>query len=216
MDRSCSCMLLAVRLYPIVDVDACAARGVHPANLAIWLHRAGVTQLQLRAKSWNAERIRQWVREVQAVVPSDECRLFLNDHVELARSMACYGVHVGQSDSPVGQVRKAAPGLRVGLSTHSLEQVNTALEVRPDYIAIGPIFTTASKQNPEPSVGVACLEQAWVRCVAHGIPLVAIGGITKANVEFVRAHCDCVAVIGAITCADEPSVVAAVRALMGP
>ncbi len=85
-------------------------------------------------------------------------------------------------------------------------------KTRPDYLALGPIFETTSKRDPEPSVGVDGLHRAWEVCRRANVPLVAIGGIIRANVELVRSYCDYVAVISAITHADERSVVEAVRA----
>lgn len=202
-----------VLLYPIVDVDACESKRVQPAKLATWLSRAGVTLLQLRAKRWNAERTLELVLEVQRGVGT-ECRIVVNDRVDVAVRAGCHGVHVGQTDLPVAAVRDAAPEVAVGVSTHSLEQVNSALQSRPDYIAIGPVFATQSKRDPEPTVGVDGLQAAWGVCQRAGVPLVAIGGVTPQNVELVRPYCDYVAVIAAITHPDEDRVVEAVRAFL--
>jgi thiamine-phosphate pyrophosphorylase len=206
-------MLALVLLYPIVDVDACASKGVEPVQLAKWLSAAGVTMLQIRAKDWDTGRILALVHTMQRVVPAQACRIVLNDRVDVAKGAHCYGVHVGQGDMPVQAVRSAAPGLAVGVSTHSLEQVNAALESAPDYLAFGPVFATTSKRNPEPAVGVEYLRQAHALARHKRVPLVAIGGITEHNVDSVRAHCDYVAVIGAITHADERRVTQAVRAI---
>lgn len=204
-----------VDLYPIVDTDACASKRVDPANLATWLWRAGVTLLQLRAKGWDAERTLALVQRMQANIPRDECRIVVNDRADIAFRAGCHGVHVGQGDLPIAEVRRIAPGVAVGISTHSVEQVNAALACKPDYVAIGPVFDTVSKRNPEPTVGVTCVRQASALCAEQGIPLVAIGGITPSNVGMVRAFCSYVAVIGAVTHDDEREVRAAVRALVG-
>ena len=80
--------------------------------------------------------------------------LYANDRPDLALLARCDGVHVGQDDVPVALVRKVAPGLRVGLSTHDAAQVEAALEEGPDYLAVGPVFATASKDRPSPVVGL--------------------------------------------------------------
>lgn len=203
-----------MQLYPIVDVDACASKQVDPANLATWLWRSGVTLLQLRAKGWDAERTLALVQRMQANVPRDECRIVVNDRADVAFRSACYGVHIGQSDSPIAEVRRIAPGIAVGVSTHTVEQVNAALAAKPDYVAIGPVFETSSKRNPEPTVGVECVRHVSALCAAQGVPLVAIGGLTASNVGMVRAFCSYAAVIGAVTHGEERDVAAAVRALL--
>lgn len=204
--------IAAVLLYPIVDADACAARGIAPAKLANWLHAAGVKQLQLRAKSWDFERLLELACEVRRTVPPEQCRLFVNDHVDVATRSGCFGVHVGQTDLSVSEVRALAPQVAVGVSTHSLDQVNEALRAHPDYIAIGPVFPTASKRDPEPTVGVEGLRAGFEVCKLEGVPVVAIGGITPSNVHLVRPYCSYVAVIGAVTYDDEQRVRDAVHA----
>jgi thiamine-phosphate pyrophosphorylase len=107
-------------------------------------------------------------------------------------------VHVGQSDLSVRDVRKFAPSLRVGVSTHTEAEVEAALVERPDYVAFGPVFPTASKDRPEPAVGLDGLALAFERCKAASVPLVAIGGIDVARAPLVAKHADLIAVISAL------------------
>ncbi len=154
--------------------------------------------LQIRAKSTPP---RDTLRVLRAVLPS--CRaagawLFANDRPDLAVLADCDGVHVGQDDLPLDEVRRFAPKLRVGVSTHNLQQLHAALSLRPDYVALGPIFPTASKQNPDPVVGVATLREAHSSARAQGIPLVSIGGLTLARTLEISECTDMVAVISAL------------------
>jgi thiamine-phosphate pyrophosphorylase len=100
--------------------------------------------------------------------------LFANDRPDLAMLAGCEGVHVGQDDLPVHIVRRLAPMLRIGVSTHSLSEVERALVDQPDYVAFGPVFETRSKNEPERVVGIDTLCAAVARCP---MPVVAIGGI---------------------------------------
>jgi len=110
----------------------------------------------------------------------------------------CDGVHIGQEDLPLPLVRKLAPGLLVGVSTHSLEQLASALDDEPDYVAFGPVFATASKERPDPSVGLALLAEAHGAAQRAGIPLVAIGGINLERAPKVAEHAELAAVIAAL------------------
>ena len=105
---------------------------------------------------------------------------------------------MGQDDVPLAQVRAMAPDLLVGVSTHDEWQVREAIEQRPDYIAIGPIFPTASKTDHEGAIGLSGLETAAQLTRAAGIPLVAIGGIDRARVREVARFADWISVIGAL------------------
>jgi thiamine-phosphate pyrophosphorylase len=121
--------------------------------------------------------------------------LVANDRPDLAILAGCDLVHVGQDDMPVERVRRIAPGLGVGISTHNMEQLDAALAARPAYVAFGPVFPTTSKQNPDPVVGVAALATAYARARAAGVPLVAIGGITYERARSLVASADAVAVV---------------------
>ncbi len=187
-----------VNLYPLVDVDACSKVGIEPLRLALhWVH-LGITRLQVRAKSLGSADYLALLREVVDRVP-DGVEVFANDRPDLAELSGCCGVHVGQSDLPVRDVLRTFPGLRVGVSTHDLRQLDAALAERPTYVAFGPVFATGSKQNPEPCVGTAGLATAHVRASSAGVPLVAIGGITVDNIARVSAHCEWAALISALT-----------------
>jgi thiamine-phosphate pyrophosphorylase len=120
--------------------------------------------------------------------------LFANDRPDLAVLAACDGVHVGQDDVPVADVRRFAPGLRVGVSTHDLVQLEQALATGPDYVAFGPVFVTVSKERPDPTVGLDGLVRA-AALVAGRIPLVAIGGITRERAPEVARVADAVAIL---------------------
>jgi thiamine-phosphate pyrophosphorylase len=115
----------------------------------------------------------------------------------------CDGVHVGQDDLPVSDVRRFAPELRVGVSTHNEEQLEAALALNVDYVAFGPVFATKSKAQPDPTVGLDGLERAARAARARACPLVAIGGIDLDNAGSVAAHADLGAVISALWADDE-------------
>ncbi|MGH7440897.1 MAG: thiamine phosphate synthase, partial [Polyangiaceae bacterium] len=122
--------------------------------------------------------------------------LVCNDRPDLARLAGCDLVHVGQGDPRVEEVRAAAPGVAVGVSTHDLAQLDAALATRPTYVAFGPVFPTASKANPDPIVGVDLLATAYARARTAGLPLVAIGGITRERAPSLVDRADMIAVIG--------------------
>lgn len=130
-------------------------------------------------------------------------RLIINDRPDIAAITGAAGVHVGQDDLPVGHVRRiCGPSRWVGVSTHSLDQLREADRTSADYIAVGPIFPTATKGNPDPVVGVEFVRAA--RSLTRK-PLVAIGGITAESAEQVyRAGADSVAVIRDLIAAPDP------------
>lgn len=131
-------------------------------------------------------------------------RVIVNDRPDIAVIVGAGGVHVGQEDLPVEEARKICrPPLWVGVSTHNTEQLREAVRTSADYIAVGPIFPTATKENPDPVVGTKFLREAR-RMTSK--PLVAIGGITLARAEDVfRAGADSVAVIGDLLSAPDPA-----------
>jgi thiamine-phosphate pyrophosphorylase len=180
------------RLYAVLD----AASFPSPAALfaaADELHAAGVTLLQYRNKSGNARRMLDDARELRKRLGSSVC-LIMNDRADLCLAADFDGVHVGQEDlSPAGAQRVIGPNLILGVSTHNPGQLQQADATFADYLAIGPVFGTRSKENPDPVVGPGGVRQA--RALTKK-PLVAIGGITRENARSViEAGADSVAVI---------------------
>jgi thiamine-phosphate pyrophosphorylase len=189
-------------LYAILDLDLSSQRGLDPLALAAELLAARPAALQLRAKSAGARDTLALLRELTVRAAPLAVPIFANDRPDLALLAGCAGVHVGRSDLTPSDVRQLAPQLAVGVSTHDLSQLEQALVERPAYIAFGPIFRTSSKHDPEPVVGLTALAHAARRCRAAGIPLVAIGGITRDNLAEVAPHADLIAVISALVPAD--------------
>lgn len=185
-------------LYAIVDVDFLNRRGVEPLPFAEALLAARPAALQLRAKSASARDTLALLRLLQARATAAGVPLFANDRLDLAMLAGCTGVHVGQADPSVVDVRRLAPELAIGVSTHDLQQLDQALAERPAYVALGPIFHTSSKQNPEPQVGPGVLAEAHRRARAAGVPLLAIGGIALGSAPVVAAHADLGATISAL------------------
>lgn len=184
--------------YPIVDFDACAAHGFDPALLGRIVIEQGPRVVQVRAKG---EHARALLAVLDALVgPAREAGVLLvvNDRPDLAALAGASFVHVGQEDLAVEDVRRFDPTLGVGVSTHSLEEVQAALAARPDYVAFGPVFATGSKQRPDAIVGAELLSEAHALTRAALVPLVAIGGISTARLAAVRSHCEAVAVIAAL------------------
>jgi thiamine-phosphate pyrophosphorylase len=183
-------------LYAIVDAGALDQRHLDPLAFAEAVLSVSPTALQLRAKNVSARETLALLRELAPMCHRAGVRLVANDRPDLAILAGCDLVHVGQDDMPIERVRRIAPGLGVGVSTHSLEQVEAALALRPDYVAFGPVFPTTTKTNPDPVVGVPGLSLAYARTRAAGIPLVAIGGITYERARSIVATTDAVAVVG--------------------
>jgi thiamine-phosphate pyrophosphorylase len=185
------------RLYAILDTDETAALGMAPgALLDIWLD-AGVRLIQLRAKSFT---LGPWLALAERAARACErsgARLIINDRADVARLAGAGGVHVGQDDLRPADARSIVGGSAwVGLSTHTGAQVEAALAEPISYMAIGPVFATRTKRNPDPTVGLAGVASAAARAHGAGLPLVAIGGVTVATAPAViEAGADAIAVI---------------------
>ncbi len=182
-------------LYAIVDAGALEQRNIAPLAFAEAVLSVAPVALQLRAKNVSARETLALLRELAPMCHRAGVLLVANDRPDLAILAGCDLVHVGQDDMPVDRVRRIAPGLRVGISTHSLDQLDVALALRPEYVAFGPVFPTMTKKNPDPVVGVAGLSMAYARARAAGIPLVAIGGITYERARSIVSCADAVAAI---------------------
>jgi thiamine-phosphate pyrophosphorylase len=133
---------------------------------------------------------------LRASLPGDVL-LFLNDRADICALSSCAGLHIGQEDiSPAGARRVIGSGPLLGISTHNESQIAIANEAEVDYIAIGPVFATTSKENPDPVIGLEGVRRA------RGLtskPLVAIGGIAQSNASSViDAGADSIAVISAL------------------
>jgi thiamine-phosphate pyrophosphorylase len=153
----------------------------------------GATLIQLREKQASSREILRLARELRRVLPKN-VRLIVNDRADLCIAAGADGVHVGQNDLPPEAARRIGGADRiVGVSTHNPEQVESADRSAADYIAVGPVFSTSSKDNPDPVIGLDGVKRA--RALTQK-PLVAIGGITLENCRSViDAGADSVAVI---------------------
>jgi thiamine-phosphate pyrophosphorylase len=200
-------------LYPIVDLDSLLQTGFPARDFAARVLAPRPPLLQVRAKRTSPRVTLAVLEELLPLCRSAGTLLFANDRPDLALLSGADGVHVGQDDLPPSEVRRLAPGLRVGVSTHDLDQLAAALETAPAYVAFGPVFPTSSKQNPDPVVGVAGLAEASARARSRGVPLVAIGGIDGARAPAIREAGAIGAVIGALLDPTLAGVEARARAL---
>ncbi len=185
-------------LYPIIDVDSLAALKLPVLDYARALLQIRPPLVQLRAKHLSARETLELLRALRPLCPRGTTQLFANDRPDLALLADCDGVHVGQEDLPVAAVREFAPALKIGVSTHSLEQLDAALQARPDYVAFGPVFATESKARPDPVVGVEALAEAARRARAQACGIVAIGGINATNAAKLAGQPVLAAVIAAL------------------
>jgi thiamine-phosphate pyrophosphorylase len=188
------------RLYVILDATLLDNS---PHDCARELAAAGVRLLQYRDKSASARDLLKTSRELVSSLNSYGTSLIVNDRPDVAALAGAAGVHVGQEDLEPEQARIVVGEERwVGVSTHNLEQFRRAATTSADYIAVGPIFATTSKANPDPVVGLELLRQ--VRTLTDK-PIVAIGGITlERAASVIAAGADSVAVIRDVVCAANP------------
>jgi len=190
------------RLYAIVDAAVLAQREASLGAFAQQLRAAGVELVQYRDKTGSPQdvlRASAILREVFAVTA---CRLIMNDRADLAVLAGFDGVHVGQGDLSPDYARKVVgPSKLVGVSTHTGAQVRAAELTCADYVAIGPVFATGTKPDAEQVIGVEGVRRARALTTR---PLVAIGGITRANARSViDAGADSVAVISGLFASGE-------------
>jgi thiamine-phosphate pyrophosphorylase len=195
------------RLYPIID-SAMFMSQKNALELLIGFARellqGGATLIQYRSKKAGAAEILIHVRELRRAVGS-QAALIMNDRADLCLAGGCDGVHVGQQDLPVESARRVlGDAALVGISTHNLPQIVEADQTSADYIAVGPVFATKTKINPEPVVGLALIRAARK---TTSKPIVAIGGISSANCRSViEAGADSVAVISELQTSPRKSV----------
>jgi thiamine-phosphate pyrophosphorylase len=185
-------------LYAIVDLGTLSARRLDPVAFAGAIVKASPAAVQLRAKGVPSREVLAMLRELAPMCHRAGVLLVANDRPDLALIAGCDLVHVGQTDMPIDRVRRIVPGIGVGVSTHTLDQLDEALAARPSYVAYGPVFETSTKENPEPVVGVAGLRLASARARAAGVPLVGIGGISRDRMRELVGLVDAVAVVSAL------------------
>ncbi len=184
------------KLYAIVDVACFAAPLRTTAAIVDYardLAAGGATLIQYRNKVGTTREMLSHACEIRRVL-GEGVTLIMNDRADICIAAGLEGVHVGQYDlSPEGARMVIGPGRILGVSTHNLDQLQEADAGSADYIAFGPVFATSSKRNPDPVVGLEGIRAARA---ATKKPLVAIGGITRANARSViEAGADSVAVI---------------------
>lgn len=186
-------------LYAILSADTFPGA---PDDWARWLVEAGVRLIQYRDKLSSSAKLLETSRRLVALSHSLDFRLIINDRADIAALAGAAGVHVGQEDLPVESARRICGAEAcIGVSTHNLEQFRAAIGTSADYIAIGPIFPTTTKQKPDPVVGLEFIRQA--RALTQK-PLVAIGGITAERAaEVYAAGADSIAVAADLATASD-------------
>ncbi len=197
------------RLYAIMDADL-LGNITRPENdrkvlgVAEELASAGVGLIQYRDKLISARKLLSLAHELVSICGRHGARFVVNDRPDVAALAGAGGVHVGQDDVPVEDARVVCGReCWVGISTHNEEQLQAADRTSADYIAVGPVFATATKQHADPVVGLEFVR--WARGNTRK-PLVAIGGITAQNAEQVwRAGADCIAVARDLMTAVNPA-----------
>ena len=186
--------LVLPRLYVILDA---ALLNIPAKECAKNLVDAGVRLIQYRNKRASGRELFEISRELAEVLNPLGVQLIVNDRADVAALAGASGVHVGQDDLGVEQARRVmGEGKWVGVSTHNAGQFGNALETSAQYIAVGPVFATGSKENPDPVVGVRFVREA--RAMTDK-PIVAIGGITlERAAEVIEAGADSMAIISDI------------------
>jgi len=205
-------------LYPIIDAGLCRKRGIDPLTLCDAYLAGGARVLQLREKERASAAFLELADVLVRRAISADALLIINDRADIARIAGAAGVHVGQDDLASEAVRRILPdGAIVGVSTHTPWQLDAALAAPVDYIAIGPVFATASKATGYEPIGLAGVSSAARACAARGVPLVAIGGITLGTArDVLDAGAASVAVISDLLTGDPEARVRAYLSLSQP
>jgi thiamine-phosphate pyrophosphorylase len=183
------------KVYPITDTTI---SGLSHCEQVKRLIAGGAALIQLRDKRASSRVFYSDAQAAIEIARAADVKLIINDRVDIALALRADGVHLGQEDMPVDAARRILGDQAIiGFSTHNREQIQEALRLPIDYLAFGPIFPTTSKRNPDPVAGLAQLKQ--VREMVLPMPVVAIGGINRANApDVLNAGASAVAVISAV------------------
>jgi thiamine-phosphate pyrophosphorylase len=197
-----------LRLYLVTD--RALAKGRPLADLVRQAVAGGVTVVQLRDKEASTRELVAWAESLQALLVPQHVPLVINDRIDVALAVGAAGAHVGQHDMPVARARRLLGRDRLlGVSVSTVEEALRAESDGADYLGVSPIYATPTKPDTPPAVGLAGLRALRA---ATRLPLVAIGGLTTANLlPVLRSGADGIAVVSAIMAADDPA--AAARAL---
>lgn len=192
----------ALKVYFIMGSPNCMDQPTHVLREAI---EGGITLFQFREKGTAAltgDKKIELAKELQKICREYQIPFIINDDIELAIALHADGVHIGQEDEPIEEVRKKIGFDKIiGVSVHSFDEAISALKGGADYFGIGPVFPTTTKADAKPSNGTKLIEE--LRARGLGIPIVGIGGITAENAGSVmRAGADGVSVITAISHAE--------------
>ena len=187
-------MISLPRFYPILDASVAAKRDIALVEAARQMLGAGSRILQVRHKGFLSRETLEEMERIARLCGDAGALLVVNDRADLARVLGA-ALHVGQDDLPPSAARKiTGADLAIGFSTHNEKQLRAAEAEPVDYLALGPIFGTTTKENPDPVVGLEELKRLRPLTAR---PLVAIGGITRTNARAVLdAGADSIAVIG--------------------
>lgn len=182
-------------IYPITDTQI---SGLSHAEQVALLADGGATFVQLREKNLSPLDFYNEAQAALAVAKQKGVQLIINDRADIALALGAAGVHLGQDDLPPDAARKLLGNdFIIGYSTHNVAQAIAAVRLPVDYIAIGPIFQTGTKADPDPTVALDGLRA--VRAAAGETPLVAIGGITLENAaSAIDAGADSLAIISGL------------------
>jgi len=194
--------LVLPRLYVILDA---ALLTVPETECAQRLAAAGVCLLQYRNKGASARELFESSKRLSSLLIPQGVTFVVNDRADVAFAAEASGVHVGQEDLRAEAARSViGAGKLIGVSTHNLDQFKDAAASSADYVAVGPVFSTSTKANPDPVVGIELIRR--VRTLTDK-PIVAIGGITMESAgEVIRAGADSIAVISDILLAPDPGM----------
>ncbi len=164
--------------------------------------KGGADVIQLRDKSVSKDELIEIGKKLCRLTKQANISFIVNDYPDVAKAIDADGVHIGQGDISFVEAKKIIGSEKiVGISTHNKEQVLEAIKIGADYIGVGPVFQTISKENPDPVVGIDLIKWVSQRCE---IPFVAIGGINLNNLDNVlSAGAECIAVISAIMKSDD-------------
>jgi thiamine-phosphate pyrophosphorylase len=193
-------LTLSSRLFLVTDRHQTNGRPLVPLLQRVLA--AGTPAIQLRERDLSVREFLTLAREVQAVTASARSQLLINDRIDVALALEGVGVHLRSNSLPVPVARQLLGAQRLlGISVHAVEEAVRAESQGADYIVLGPIYETPSKQMFGPPLGIHTLEKA---CSLVRIPIIGIGGVTAARArEMRRAGAFGAAVIGAILGADD-------------